>query len=349
MKLLYILLFLPFINFAQIPFGYYDDADGLEGETLRTELYDIINGHTVRTYTNLWTDFQTTDKKANGKVWDMYSLRADGTSNYEYTFVSDQCGNYSGEGVCYNREHSFPKSWFGGEVSPMYTDLFHLYPTDGSVNGMRSNYPYGEVGSATSTSTNGSKVGNCVYPGYTAKVFEPIDEFKGDFARSYFYMMTRYKNIVSGWNSDMLNGDNLEPWAANMLVEWAQNDTVSQKEIDRNNDVHDIQHNRNPFIDHPEYICLIWNASCTSGIETTKNIRFKIYPNPAKNYFILENTNTNVNITEIEIYSISGNVILTDNNFYNNKKYDISSFNKGVYFIKLISINNARIEKLTVY
>ncbi len=97
---------------------------------------------------------------------------------------------YSGEGSCYNREHAFPRSWFGGAVSPMNTDVHHVFATDGYVNGRRSSYPYGDVASATYTSSNGSKLGaGSSASGYTGTVFEPIDEFKGDFARAYLAPM----------------------------------------------------------------------------------------------------------------------------------------------------------------
>jgi len=246
---------------AQIPVGYYNSAEGKSGETLKNALFLIVKDHTELSYSALWTAFYTTDDKQNGKVWDMYSDKPDLTPPYEFAFGSNQCGNYNSEADCYNREHSFPKSWFN-DATPMYTDLFHLYPTDGYVNGKRSNYPFGEVSSPTWTSLNGSKLGNCSYAGYTGIVFEPIDAYKGDFARSYFYMVTRYHNVVSGWNSEMLNGTAFpafSTWAKNMLLEWSKQDPVSQKEIDRNNDVYNLfQHNRNPFIDHPEYAELIW-------------------------------------------------------------------------------------------
>ncbi|HAZ04012.1 MAG TPA: hypothetical protein DCY97_17865 [Marinilabiliales bacterium] len=251
---------------SSIPTGYYTNASGLCGEDLKTALYNIIKGHTSVTYTTLWTSFKTTDDRSDGKVWDMYS-------NISYTFTTDQCGTYSGEGDCYNREHSFPKSWFN-DATPMYTDLFHLYPTDGYVNGRRSNYPFGEVTSPTYTSGNGSKLGPCSYPGYTGTVFEPIDEYKGDFARTYFYMVTRYENLVASWETNSTEVDaildgtsfpSFEIWFLNMLVEWNAADPVSQKEIDRNEAVYVIQKNRNPFIDHPEYIDAIWVSGCTTN------------------------------------------------------------------------------------
>lgn len=255
------------LGFSQIPDGYYDSADGLIGDDLREALMNIIDGHDTQTYSSLWTHFQVTDAKANDTVWDMYSDVPGGEADYYYTFVTDQCGNYGAEGDCYNREHSFPKSWFGGETPPMYTDLFHIVASDGYVNGQRGNYPYGEVDNASWTSSNGSKRGANTYPGYVGTVFEPIDEYKGDFARNYFYMLTRYKDLIDGWNSDMLDGDNFSDWAKNLLLDWSNNDTVSIKEIDRNNEIYGIQENRNPFIDHPEYIQAIWDLSASINEE----------------------------------------------------------------------------------
>ena len=167
----------PFL-YAQPPEGYYDAAAGKTGAGLKTALYNIIKGHTVRGYSQLWTDYQSTDKRADGKVWDMYS-------NCSFTFGTHECGSYNKECDCYNREHSFPKSWFN-EASPMNTDLFHLVPTDGWVNNKRGSFPFGETSSPTFTSSNGSKVGSCSISGYSGTVFEPIDEYKGDFARIIF-------------------------------------------------------------------------------------------------------------------------------------------------------------------
>ena len=160
----------------------------------------------------------------------------------------------------------------------MYTDLFHLIPTDGKVNGMRSNYPYGKVTAPTYTSVNGTKLGPCSYPGYTGVVFEPIDEYKGDVARNYFYMATRYENVISTWHGNDPNAEAVllpnnypvfETWFLTMLGEWSTADPVSQKEIDRNNAVYAIQNNRNPYIDHPEYVYAIWNVGIPSSLAVT--------------------------------------------------------------------------------
>ncbi len=265
------LLFLPFFlisvfSQAAIPPGYYTPAGGLYGAPLKTALYNIIKNHTVISYDGLWTAFQTTDDKPTGKVWDMYS-------NCTFTFGSDQCGNYSVECDCYNREHSWPKSWFN-DAPPMNSDMFHLVPTDGKVNGERSNYPYGTVASPTYTSGNGCKVGPCSFTGFSGTVFEPIDEYKGDFARNYFYMATRYENVISAWHAFDPNAEAVlqantfpvfETWFINLLIAWHNADPVSQKEIDRNNDIYTLyQHNRNPYIDHPEYVSYVWVGAPTS-------------------------------------------------------------------------------------
>ena len=247
---------------------YYQAADGKKGAELKTTLCGIIYNRTERTYKQLWTDFQTTDKKENGKVWDMYSnLR-------EMTFVTDQAGNYKKEGDVYNREHSWPNSWFGGEVQPMYTDLHHLYPTDGFVNNKRSNYAFGETNGESYKSANDfSKLGACTYPGYTGTVFEPNDDYKGDFARTYFYMVTCYEEKLPDWFtnygtkegvSQTIDGSKypgLRDWQLEMLMKWAKNDPVSaDKETPRNNAVYTIQNNRNPFIDYPGLEEYIWGS-----------------------------------------------------------------------------------------
>jgi endonuclease I len=260
--------------FSQIPTGYYDPAQGLTGTPLRQALHTIIDNHSVKSYSSLWTHFQNTDKKTNGKVWDMYSDNPGGTPPYEFTFSSDQCGNYSGESDCYNREHSWPKSWFN-DLAPMESDLFHLYPTDGYVNNIRGNYPYGEVSNPNYTSQNGGKRGPNTFPGYTGTVFEPINEYKGDFARTYFYMCTRYYTEDAGWDvTDMTDKANLKAWALDLMKKWNEQDPVSAKEVARNNAVYAIQGNRNPFIDHPEYACVIWpgGSYCTAGGPTTVSV-----------------------------------------------------------------------------
>ena len=244
---------------------YYQNANGKNGAALKTALCGIIYNRTEKSYDYLWTAFRTTDKRSDGKVWDMYS------DNTNYVFGgSAQGANYSKEGDSYNREHSFPQSWFGGKVMPMYTDLHHMYPTDGFVNNKRGNYPFGKTnGNSYKSHNDFSKLGTCTYPGYTGTVFEPADEYKGDFARTYFYMVTCYEEKLADWYSknsesratiDGSKYPGFQTWQLNMLLEWAAADPVSDKETARNNAVAGIQGNRNPFIDYPGLEQYIWGS-----------------------------------------------------------------------------------------
>jgi endonuclease I len=308
-KLLAIFLLLAIFrfSFSQIPPGYYDAANGLTGQPLQAALHNIIKDHTSITYSAIINAFSTTDVKTGNVVWDMYSDIPGGTPPYVYHYnTGDECGNYSAEGDCYNREHSWPQSWFGSSTYPMYSDLFHIYPTDGYVNGKRNNYPYGKVNSPTWTSDNGSKLGPCVTAGYTGTVFEPRDEYKGDFARSYFYMSVRYYTEDSGWpGSDATTGSQLKPWHLAMMLQWSSQDPVSQKEIDRNNAVYAIQNNRNPFIDHPEYAGEIWGSGTGIGEAATQSLT--IWPNPVHDIcYILLPDPTKSTETHISISSGTG-------------------------------------------
>ena len=272
MKRLTYILFLTLIGgglFAQVPNNYYNNANGKTGDELKEALHDIIKGHTTIYYSQIWNAFWSTDNKGNGVVWDMYSDIPNGTPPYTFSMGDNQCGEYSQEGDCYNREHSWPQSWFSGDDQATPSrDLHHVFPTDGFVNSQRSNNPYGEVSTASWTSQNGSKLGTCKSSlGYNGTVFEPIDEYKGDFARALMYMSVRYYDEDDDWgSSDMTNKSEILPWAMTMLLRWNDEDPVSQKEIDRNNVIYsDYQHNRNPFIDHPEYARMIWDPNWHGG------------------------------------------------------------------------------------
>ncbi|MEZ7508564.1 endonuclease [Cloacibacterium sp. Arc13] len=255
--------------FAQIPTGYYDGTAGLTGAALKTKLSQIItNGHQTKSYDNLYNGYPSTDTdnyyEKDGSVLDIYSENPSGKDPYVYQHGSKQCGSYKVEGDCYNREHVFPQGYFNS-ASPMVSDIHHIVPTDGKVNGYRSNFPFGKVGSANFVSENGSKRGTSASPNYSGTVFEPIDEFKGDIARMILYFATRYESKLSTFSdNDILTNTafpGVEDWELAVLKEWHTNDPVSQREIDRNNAAYTYQGNRNPFIDHPEYVALIWGTT----------------------------------------------------------------------------------------
>jgi endonuclease I len=299
---------------GNIPPGYYDSAEGLIGEPLRGTLHDIIDGHSSISYTGLWTAFYTTDDKPNGKVWDMYSDVPGGTPPYEYTFGVDQGGTAGSEGSGYNREHSWPSSWYGA-TSPMYTDVFMVYPTDNEVNNKRGSYPFGEVNAPTWTSLNGSRLGPCSYPGYSGTVFEPIDEYKGDFARSYFYMTTRYFEEDGSWpGSAMTSGAVLLPWAEALLLDWNAADPVSIKEIDRNEAVYAIQYNRNPFIDRPDFVQKVFQPELSPVSRPTiaaavilhQNVPKPINPSTTNSYEL-----DSPGQVELQVFDLAGRLVRT--------------------------------------
>lgn len=268
MKRLYIFLLLLFdvaaTLKAQAPSGYYDSANGLTGNDLRAALHNIIKNDEHVSYTpGIWNAYQTTDlQTGTNYIWDIYS-------DFNFTYSTNQCGSYQGEGDCYNREHLWAQSWTNSDATEQ-TDLHHIYPTDGYVNQQRGNYAFGEVNNATWTSHNGSKLGSCKTSlGYSGTVFEPIDEYKGDIARALMYVSVRYYGQDDNWKSDqsMTDKSNIKQWAIEMLLKWHHNDPVSEKEIARNNAVYGIQHNRNPFVDSPNYADMIWDPNWSSSYQ----------------------------------------------------------------------------------
>ena len=294
---------------------YYNSAFGLNGTALKTSLHNIIKNHSSYNYDDLWSYFQQTDDKS-GIVWDMYTDKPGGIPNYTFQFVSNQCGNYNSEGDCFNREHSWPKDYFGGDDSyPMFSDLNHIFPTDGWINNKHGSFPIGEVNVSSYVSTNGTKLGTGnTYSGYTNKIFEPIDSFKGDFARAYFYMSTRYEGEDGGWtNWEMANGAELTPAAVTLLLTWHHLDPVSQKEINRNNAVYAIQNNRNPFIDYPIFADCIWGSSSCTSVGTddvSLSTRVNVFPNPASDRIQLEVPN-DLRLTSYHLYSMLGQLVQT--------------------------------------
>lgn len=347
---------------AQAPSNYYNNADSLTGAELRLALRDIIKDHTVISYGGLWNTMRTSDVKANGKVWDMYSDVPNGPQNYEYTFVSDQCGNYGVEGDCYNREHTWPQSKFN-RASPMVSDLGLIVPTDGYVNGRRDSHPFGVVDRPTWTSSNGSKLGPNAFPGASGTAFEPIDEYKGDFARMMFYVVTRYYKQDSNWEVwEMATKAELTNWALAMFLEWHYNDPVSDKERDRNDVMYRFQRNRNPFIDNPIYVDCIWNlTNCPytgsggnedpnppTGInDLTVSNYVKIFPNPANGILNLAIAPELISeVQSINIQSIQGQNLKSINGAaISNYSIDVVEIPSGIYFVQINTNKGISIKK----
>ena len=239
---------------ATIPAGYYNSLDGKSGQALKNAIHDLTLQHTVLSYNSLWTYFRDTDSYPDNpnRVWDMYSDK--------FYFFTSSYGM--------NREHSLPKSWWAPsgqnsntDLYPSYTDIMHLYPADADANAAKYYWPLGEV-SRVNFNNGVTKVGTpkTGQGGGASEVFEPDDRYKGDFARTYFYMACTYQHYR--WrHTFMLNNDDwksLNEWSVDLLCRWARNDAVSDKEVDRNEAVQRCQNNRNPFIDIPELFEYIW-------------------------------------------------------------------------------------------
>jgi endonuclease I len=341
---------------AQIPAGYYNTATG-SGYTLKTQLHNIIDDHNDQGYSALW-DLYTTSAfrdnwyENNGSLLDIYSEKPTGADSYEYTSTSDQCGNVGPEGTCYNREHLYPQGFFN-EASPMKNDAHFVVPSDGKVNGQRNNYPFGKVATATWTSTNGSKLGqnlNSGYSaGYTGIVFEPIDEFKGDVARALFYVATRYEDVITSWESfDMVNGTTNQVFTntfKNILLTWNTLDPVSPYEIAKNNEIYyNHQNNRNPFIDHPEWVTSIWGT--VVGVEENSELTYHIYPNPAVDFVFIDAEVLSEKI-DFEIYDLTGRLI-EKGSISDAQNISVSNLNNGVYILNLFTKTAFQTQKLLI-
>lgn len=264
-----------------ISIGYYDRANGLSGAALKTAMHDIIRDHTYldfdeKTTARYWWDnyFKKTDWSSDGYFIDMYS--------------NEKHPAYVGGNV-QNREHCMPRSWWGKrDRYSSYDangDLHNIFPSDYNANAAKSNLPLGEVGIAKFD--NGvSKVGSNSYPkGYRGQVFEPSDEYKGDFARIYFYMLTCYEDYAYDWKTDATKSmlqttayPGLQPWALEMLLKWNREDPVSEKEIERNNEVYKIQGNRNPFVDCPALADHIWGDKKDQSFYIAKDDKINRQP-----------------------------------------------------------------------
>ena len=263
----YVFICLFSLAFGQAPSGYYNGTSGLSKAELKTKLAQIsANGHKDLGYGGLWNIYETSDRdhyfENDNSIMDMYSENPTGKDPYNFTYSTDQCGSTNGpEGYCYNREHIIPQSIFNQNL-PMRSDAHHVVPSDQFVNGKRGNFPIGIVKNPDWTSLNGSKLGTSNVNGYSGTVFEPIDEFKGDFARIFFYFVTRYESNLSSFiDFDMFNKTtypSFSTWSLPMLLEWHKNDPVSKKEIDRNEAIYKTQGNRNPFIDVPQFVEAVW-------------------------------------------------------------------------------------------
>ena len=242
--------------------GYYKSATGTKDTLLQNLRKITASGYKSLGYDGLYSAYTKTDLNEKGNINDYYSNVTTWSASSMKT-----CGNYKAEGDCFNREHSIPKSWWGGTTSNQGCDVYIVVPTDGYVNNRRSAYPFGEVKTVEYASKNNyCLLGESSISSYSGTVFEPNDEWKGDFARIYFYALARWNNSenwTSGDGSVIFSGSlskncGLTDYALNLFLKWHDQDPVSEYERVKNAEAFKLQKNRNPFVDFPQFVDSIW-------------------------------------------------------------------------------------------
>lgn len=339
-------------SYASYPIGYYSSLYSKSDAQLKTALHDIICQDTTHYLTygsganHTWQGFYSTDRDTiNNTIIDMYS------SNIVSFPTNYIALNYPGFGSTEVIEHSVPKSWWQCDINHpdcAAEDLNHLYPADGPMNSSKGDDPLGIV--VTPTKDNGvSKRGIGYYDGYSGGVFEPADQYKGDFARSYFYIATAYEHYFNRWDLTktgiMFEADTyptLKTGAVNLLLQWHRQDPVSQKELTRVEKVYTIQHNRNPYIDYPELIEYIWGNKVGSRWGITTDMTENSLENIK---IILDKTSNSIKLSydetipvNISIYTVDGKLILRKV-VNTNTNINIPQLNSGIYFVSVISNN----------
>ena len=243
--------------------NYYADIEGLSKAELKRALHDMIQPQQTLRYGSgkghTWQGFWLTDRMDDFQVLDRYSDSVFYFNPYDTTASVRTM----------NIEHIWANSWWGHEVNEAYCDLFNLYPAEKYANIAKSNNPIGVVTTNVDYDNSSIKRGmsDCYRADSLIKVWEPADHWKGDFARTYFYMATCYTQLRGIWQTkegwltaDMSEWPTLQPWVYRLMLEWARQDPIDEIEIQRNDVIYCIQGNRNPFVDLPQLEEYIWGT-----------------------------------------------------------------------------------------
>lgn len=361
------------LSFAQIPAGYYDTATG-EGFTLKTQLHNIIKNINDQGYNGLRdlyklshnkNGFQDKYYEMDNTILDIYSENPEGTDHYTFN-PNNSMGSGANEGSAFNREHLIPQSFFDEyRTTPMRNDAFHVWPTDSKVNGWRGNFSFGEVLNAENASPCNSGASNLPCKSkngtlkgkYTASssitVVEPIDEFKGDVARAFFYFITCYENFMYNFynttkseSKDMFakinyNGNpnyiTFDENFLNTLYTWHTMDPVSQREQDINDLIYYThQNNRNPYIDHPEWVAKVWGLEdlSTDDFNYQERKDVTIYTDQAQQV-VVKLENKNKTIERVTVYNMNGQIVNQTQNTSKASEVKVRINTKGIYIIKV--------------
>lgn len=348
------------------PGTYYNSIDTNQScATLKTLLFNLIASNTtvipygsVDNYYNL-TDLKPAESGGGDVIVDRYcSENPFGLDYCNFRYPGSFClGVPAGsQCVCYDKEHVFPKSWFGSDIYPMYSDMHFVWPSDNITNGKKLNYPFGYVQSASFTSNNGTKVGSSnssLNYGYTSsQVFEPIDSFKGDFARAYLYVVTRYQDSIPFWvgrsiSSYILDGNKYpgyKPWILQLCVKWSKMDPPSAFERQRNDAVYSLQGNRNPYVDYPNWVEKVFGpngipSSCVPlSVRNNHQIDFSVFPNPSSTVLNIKLPKSLPASATLEVLDVLGRKVKEYKMDQNStlQTIDIRSFSRGMYWVNII-------------
>lgn len=248
--------------------GYYADMTGMFGSY--DDFFNTLNDILVSTHTNhlsysdVWTVLQESD------AYDSEHIECFYTGMLIDKDARDGSGN-TDSGYVWNREHVWAKSHgFNDEKYTAYADAHHLRASEKTINSSRNNSYFDEVTNPTGTDEYGNR--------WTGSVFEPRDEVKGDVARILFYMVTRYHDSELTLTLDNTGNYGNEPTLGMLdtLVKWHYEDPVSETEIKRNEVVYQYQGNRNPYIDHPEFVYYLYQEESEALGVTESNVLEKV-------------------------------------------------------------------------
>ena len=338
-------LVLAMLSMAQDLNSYYRRASGKATAELKAALKTIIANHTTLGYGNLWGAYENVDY-IEGKTNDAGQYKV-------FDYYSDKAFYFNGDSTSVsgmNKEHVAPKSWWGGSTKiPVGNDLIQVIPSEAGANSAKSNYPLGVVVGTPSYPSSG--VSNTrVKTGHDANgdmVFEPCDEYKGDFARIYFYVATCYPDVAWEERTDAVvsfvqeDYPTLKPAITPMLLQWHRQDPVSEWEKTRINRVYEVQSNRNPFVDFPELAEYIWGDKKGevftldgSGGEGDDEAPSSLTFDFASNEWGLPTDNTNKAI-EAAAFTKDGYTITVagsaDNGYYWSSGYNLLLGKQGAY------------------